>query len=70
MGAPEGTPFGQAHSPDLAQWKGVTLPLDAAPGPGGAQSADREYDKLAQLVRTSLDMDLVYRLAGLELPVI
>ena len=52
----------------LAQWKGVRLPQEAIPGLGGPQSADREYDKLAQLVRTSLDMDLLYRLAGLGAP--
>jgi hypothetical protein len=27
---------------------------------------DREYDKLADWVRSSLDMDLVYRLSGLS----
>jgi adenosylcobyric acid synthase len=27
---------------------------------------DAEYDKLAALVRNSLDMDLVYNIAGLE----
>jgi len=27
---------------------------------------DREYDKLADWVRSSLDMDLVYRISGLS----
>ena len=53
----------------LAEWKGVTLRQDATAGPGTGHSADREYDKLAQLVRSSLDMDLVYKLAELETPV-
>ena len=48
----------------LAERKGVSLP-PVAPH----QSRDVEYDKLARLVRGSLDMDLVYRVAGLEVPV-
>ena len=48
---------------NLAVWKGVSLP-PVAPH----QSRDEEYDKLARLVRDSLDMDLVYRMAGLEVP--
>ena len=54
---------------NLAQWQGVVLPGGAAvAGQGGAQYRDGEYDKLARLVRDSLDMKLVYRLAGLEFP--
>ena len=48
----------------LAQWKGITLPV----GPEGATvplSGDDQYDKLAALVRSSLDMELVYGMAGL-----
>ncbi len=46
---------------ELARRKGVSLPdltndLDL----------DREYDKLADWVRSSLDMDLVYRISGLS----
>jgi adenosylcobyric acid synthase len=33
---------------------------------GGDHQRDAEYDKLAQLVRDSLDMDLVYSIAGLR----
>ena len=50
----------------LAEWKGVTLP-----GPsdtGGQLSRDGEYDKLAQTVRNSLDMELLYRISGLAQP--
>ena len=52
----------------LAAWKGVTLPREATGGPSTTQSSDKEYDKLALLVRTSLDMNLVYKLAGLGEP--
>ncbi len=45
----------------LAQSKGVTLPQGS-----DLQSRDEEYDKLARLVRRSLNMGLVYRMAGLE----
>ena len=45
----------------LANSKGVVLP------PSGLDPAmDREFDKLAAWVRNSLDMDLVYRMAGLS----
>ncbi len=61
--------LGRAILNNLALWKGVELPGGAAfTGQGDTQSRDGEYDKLARLVRESLDMDLVYRLAGLELP--
>ena len=46
---------------ELARRKGVSLP-DATAG----VDLDREYDKLADWVRSSLDMDLVYRLSGLS----
>ena len=45
---------------ELARRKGVTLP------PGSDLDMDREFDRLADWVRSSLDMDLVYRLAGLD----
>ena len=50
----------------LAEWKGVSLPgpLDT----GGQLSRDTEYDKLAETVRNSLDMDLLYRLSELKAP--
>jgi hypothetical protein len=44
----------------IAARKGVSLPLG---GQDLSQSA--EYDKLAGIVRTSLDMDELYRVAGL-----
>ena len=50
----------QAMLQALARRKGVTLP----PDPG--LDLDREYDRLADWVRNSLDMELVYRIAGLE----
>ncbi len=46
---------------ELARRKGVSLP-DAA----SEQDLDKEYDKLADWVRSSLDMDLVYRISGLS----
>jgi len=46
---------------ELARRKGVSLP-DAIAG----VDLDPEYDKLADWVRSSLDMDLVYRLSGLS----
>ena len=50
----------------VADWKGAALlpPSDT----GGQLSRDSEYDKLAETVRNSLDMDLLYRLTGLEPP--
>ena len=50
----------------LAEWKGVSLPdsLDT----GGQLSRDGEYDKLAETVRGSMDMDLLYRITGLRPP--
>ncbi len=44
----------------LAQRKGVSLPLAA-----GDLGIDQEYDKLADWVRSSLDMDLIYRMTDL-----
>lgn len=46
---------------ELARRKGVSLP-DASSG----LDLDREYDKLADWVRSSMDMDLIYRLSGLN----
>ncbi|MBI2866984.1 MAG: cobyric acid synthase [Chloroflexi bacterium] len=46
----------------LAARKGVSLP--ASP----ERSLDQEYDTLAEAVRRSLDMALVYRMTGLEMP--
>ena len=59
---------GLFHNPDLrrailrslAERKGFALP-----GAGVLQSRDEEYDKLASLVRESLDMGLVNRIVGL-----
>ena len=50
----------------LADWKHVSLP--PASETGGQLSRDGEYDKLAQTVRSALDMDLLYRLTRLETP--
>ncbi len=50
----------------LAGWKGVELPLPS--DTGGQLSRDGEYDKLAQTVRNSLNMELLYRLTDLEQP--
>ena len=46
---------------ELARRKGAVLPDVSS-----EQDLDREYDKLADWVRSSLDMDLVYRLSGLN----
>ncbi len=46
----------------LAQRKGVNLPDAAIP------DLDGEYDKLADLVRRSVDLDAVYTMAGLHAP--
>ena len=46
---------------ELARRKGVSLPA------GSSESdLDGEYDKLADWVRSSVDMDLVYRATGLS----
>ena len=45
----------------LARRKGVSLPDT----PSGLD-LDREYDKLADWVRSSMDMELIYRLSGLS----
>ena len=50
----------------LADWKGAELPPPS--DTGGQLSRDGEYDKLAQTVRNSLDMEMLYRLTGLEQP--
>ena len=46
---------------ELARRKGVSLP-----GVTSELDLDREYDKLADWVRSSVDMDLVYRVTGLS----
>ena len=46
---------------ELARRKGVTLP-DAS----SDLDMDQEFDKLADWVRSSVDMDLVYRISGLN----
>jgi adenosylcobyric acid synthase len=45
---------------ELARRKGVSVPL-----PAQEAVSDREFDKLADWVRASLRMDLVYQMAGL-----
>jgi adenosylcobyric acid synthase len=45
---------------ELARRKGVSLPL-----PAREAASDQEFDKLADWVRASLRMDLVYQMAGL-----
>ncbi len=50
----------------LAAWKGAQLPPPS--DTGGQLSRDGEYDKLAQTVRNSLDMDLLYRITNLHPP--
>ena len=59
-------PLRRALLEQLAEWKGVALPPPS--DTGGQLSRDGEYDKLAQTVRDSLDMDLLYRLTGLQPP--
>ena len=46
---------------ELARRKGVSLP-DMSTN----LDLDREYDKLADWVRSSMDMDLIYRVSGLS----
>ena len=50
----------------LSEWKGVALPPQS--DTGGQLSRDGEYDKLAETVRNSLDMDLLYRITSLNPP--
>ena len=52
--------FRRALLEQLASWKGVELPAATS------STADREYDKLASLVREHLDLGLVYRSMGIE----
>jgi adenosylcobyric acid synthase len=47
---------------ELARHKGVVLDLSQQ-----EQTMDQEYDKLADWVRASLDMDLIYQMTGLSL---
>ena len=46
---------------ELARRKGVSLPRATS-----EMDLDQEYDKLADWVRSSIDMDLVYRVTGLS----
>ena len=46
---------------ELARRKGASLPDTA-----NVLDLDREYDKLADWVRASMDMDLIYRVSGLS----
>ncbi len=46
---------------ELARRRGVALPLR-----GKVPSREQEYEKLADLVRRNLDMELVYRVTGLD----
>ena len=48
----------------LAHPKGVTLPSPESAG--GPEFLEKEYDRLAGLVRDSLDMSLIYRIARLK----
>ena len=50
----------------IAAWKGVSLPPRS--DTGGQLSRDSEYDKLAETVRSSLNMELLYRITDLETP--
>ena len=50
----------------LAEWKGTSLPDPSSTG--DQLSRNGEYDKLAQTVRDSLKMDLLYRIVGLNPP--
>ena len=51
----------QAMLQELARRKGVSLPLAVQEG-----AIDAEFDKLADWVRGSLDMDLIYEMTGLN----
>ena len=46
---------------ELARRKGASLPNASA-----ENDMDREYDKLADWVRSSMDMDLIYHITGLS----
>ena len=50
----------------LAEWKGVELPYTS--DTGGQLSRDGEYDKLADTVRSNIDIDLLYQITGLTPP--
>ena len=53
----------------LAEWKGVDLPHESdLQSQDGLPGRDREYDKLAGLVRDHINLELVYRIAGLRSP--
>ena len=54
----------QALLHELARRKGVTLPEGADVG------RDREYDRLADWVRDSIQMDLVYQMMNLSQTVV
>jgi adenosylcobyric acid synthase len=57
----ENPPLRRAILERVAEWKGVKMP-----SLGTEFDQDREYDQLAEVVRSSLDMDLIYRLVGLK----
>jgi hypothetical protein len=46
---------------ELASRKGVSLPDVTT-----ENNLDREYDKLADWIRSSIDMDLIYQMSGLS----
>ena len=54
-------PLRRAILERVAEWKGVKMP-----SPGTEFDQDWEYDQLAEVVRSSLDMDLIYSLVGLK----
>ena len=54
--------FTTAILKELARRKGVSLPDTSSD-----LDLDREYDKLADWVRSSINMDLIYRVSGLSL---
>ena len=50
----------------LAERKGVSPAMMSEDALPAAEYKERQYDKLAALVRSSLDMDKVYRIMGFE----
>ena len=52
----------------LAEAKGVSLPTGDPQERDSLGSKDQEYDKLARLVRSSLNMERVYQMTGLQVP--
>ena len=65
----DNTAFRRAILRRLAEWKGTPLFHGPELGQGDVSlSRDAEYDKLAGLVRGSIDMELIYQIAALEMP--